>query len=335
MWATACPPYYAALASIRASHQHQHIRIQQFTGYKPQLSWHRAWRQGLPPASSWAAPRQLDSGTLKEKDYTFYWQGKAPDEHRQHGVAFAVKNSLLSMVEPGSNGSERLLTFRLNTTTGPLTFVNVYAPTLNATLETKDQFYENLTSVINSIPNKEQLILLGDFNARVGADNDSWPSCLGKFGVCKMNENGQHLLELCAFHNLCIANSYFQTKPQHKVSCVLQDQAEPKEGTRKQGNPRIDVSKMSQPDLTQKFAEALEKELDAIQTGDSALEKWETLRNTMHRTALATFGKRTTKTHDWFEAKSSVMIPVIEAKRRLGRIQAVTKPEEPSNSQGY
>ncbi|KAL1250639.1 hypothetical protein QQF64_018435 [Cirrhinus molitorella] len=72
---------------------------------------------------------------------------------------------------------------------------------------------------------------------------------------------------------------------------------------------------MSQPDLTQKFTEALEKELDAIQTGDSALEKWETLRNTMHRTALATIRKRTTKTHDWFEAKSSVMIPVIEAKR--------------------
>ncbi|KAL1250638.1 hypothetical protein QQF64_018434 [Cirrhinus molitorella] len=122
------------------------------------------------------------------------------------------------MVEPGSNGSEQLLTFRINSTTGPLTFVNVYAPTLNATLETKDRFYENLTSVINSIPDNEQLILLGDFNARVGADNDSWPSCLGKFGVGKMNENGQRLLELCAFHNLCIANSYFQTKPQHKVS---------------------------------------------------------------------------------------------------------------------
>lgn len=303
--------------------------------------------------------RLADSGILKEKDYTFYWQGKAPDEPRQHGVAFAVKNSLLSMVEPGSNGSERLLTLRLNTTTGPITLVSVYAPTLNATLETKDRFYENLTSVINSIPDKEQLILLGDFNARVGADNDSWPSCLGKFGVGKMNENGQRLLELCAFYNLCIANSYFQIKPQHKVSwqhprskhwhqldlilvrrsainCVLHVRSyhsadcdtdhslvcckirlNPKRfhRSRKQGNPRIDVSKMSQPDLTQKFAEALEKKLDATQTGDSAMEKWETLRNIMHCTALATFGKRTTKTHDWFEAKSSVMIPVIEAKR--------------------
>ncbi|TWW67246.1 hypothetical protein D4764_02G0002870 [Takifugu flavidus] len=33
-----------------------------------------------------------------------------------------------------------------------------------------------------------------------------------------MNENGQRLLELCSYHNLCITNSYFQSKPHHKVS---------------------------------------------------------------------------------------------------------------------
>jgi len=35
----------------------------------------------------------------------------------------------------------------------------------------------------------------------------------------------------------------------------------------------------------------------------------------MHRTALATFGRKTLKSHDWFEAKSAEMIPVVEAKR--------------------
>ena len=47
----------------------------------------------------------------------------------------------------------------------------------------------------------------------------------------------------------------------------------------------------------------------------SATEKWEILRDTMHRTALATFGKKTSKTHDLFDAKSSEMRPVIEAMR--------------------
>ena len=89
---------------------------------------------------------------------------------------------------------------------------------MSATSDTKYEFYENLAAIIRSIPNNEQLILLGDFNARVGADHDTWPSCIGQFGVGKINENGHRLLELCTYHELCIANSYFRTKPQHKLS---------------------------------------------------------------------------------------------------------------------
>ena len=94
----------------------------------------------------------------------------------------------------------------------------MYAPMLSTTLDAKDEFYENLASTIRNITSTKQLVLLGDFNARVGADNDSWPSCLSPFGVGKMNENGQQLLKLCVFHNLCITISFFKTKPQHKVS---------------------------------------------------------------------------------------------------------------------
>ena len=101
------------------------------------------------------------------------------------------KEQLLSMVEPGSGSSEQLLNLCLNTTKGPVTLISVYAPTLSATPDAKDEFYENLASTIRNIPSTEQLVFLGDFNARVGADNDSWTSCLGPFGVGKMNENGQ------------------------------------------------------------------------------------------------------------------------------------------------
>ena len=72
---------------------------------------------------------------------------------------------------------------------------------------------------------------------------------------------------------------------------------------------------MSQPDLIQQFTRTFEKEFGSLQPGDSAAEKWEALRDIMYGTALATFGKRSSKSHDWFEAKSAVMTPVIEAKR--------------------
>ena len=72
---------------------------------------------------------------------------------------------------------------------------------------------------------------------------------------------------------------------------------------------------MAQPDLVEQFSEAFEKVLGPSKPGNSATEKWQALRDSMHSTALATFGKRTSKTNDWFEAKWREMSPVIEAKR--------------------
>ena len=99
------------------------------------------------------------------------------------------------------------------------------------------------------------------------------------------------------------------------VCCKIRMQPNKFHHTKTKGIPRIDVSKMSQPDLTERFAQTFEKEFGSLQPGDSATEKWEVLLDTMYRTALATFGKRSSKSHDWFEAKSAVMIPIIEAKR--------------------
>ena len=99
------------------------------------------------------------------------------------------------------------------------------------------------------------------------------------------------------------------------VCCKIMMQPKKFHLTKTKGIPRIDVSKMSQPDLMEQFAQTFEKELGSLQPGDSATENWEALRDTMYVTALATFGKKSSKSHDWFEAKSTVMTPVVEAKR--------------------
>lgn len=162
--------------------------------------------------------RLADSGSLRESDYTFFWQGLSQDEPRQHGVGFAVRNSLLPTTETPTGGSERFLALRMKTSTGFVNFLSVYAPTLTSSPEAKDQFYEALEETVSQIPRSESLYLLGDFNARVGSDWQAWPTCLGHFGVGKLNENGQRLLELCCHHGLCITNSYFKCKELHKVS---------------------------------------------------------------------------------------------------------------------
>jgi len=162
--------------------------------------------------------RLVESGCLKETDYTFFWHGKKEEEVREYGVGFAVRNSLLDKVQLGDTGTERLLSMRLNTSDGPLNLLCIYAPTLTAPDDIKDSFYNQLETTIKGYQKQEALIILGDFNARVGDDYEAWPNCLGHFGVGKCNDNGQRLLELCSYHELCITNTFFSTKPHHRVS---------------------------------------------------------------------------------------------------------------------
>ena len=59
-------------------------------------------------------------------------------------------------------------------------------------------FYDTLDSTIKSVPSKEELFIMKDFNARVGADFEAWPSVISHHGIGKINENCQRLLELCS-----------------------------------------------------------------------------------------------------------------------------------------
>ena len=133
--------------------------------------------------------------------------GKAYSRMRQYSIGFAVRNSLIATIETPSGGSLRILAL-----------ISAYAPTLASTPEAKDQFYEALQETLTGIPSSEDIYLPGDFNARVGTDWQAWPTCLGHFGVGRVNENKQRLLKVCFHHGLCITNSYFKCKELHKAS---------------------------------------------------------------------------------------------------------------------
>ena len=55
-------------------------------------------------------------------------------------------------------------------------------------VKVKDMFYDDLDSVISAAPRRDKLILLGDFNARVGTDHQTWEGVIE--GVGKCNSNG-------------------------------------------------------------------------------------------------------------------------------------------------
>ena len=162
--------------------------------------------------------RLPSNGSLREQDYTFFWQWKEPKEERLHGIGFALRNSLRSSIEPPFKGTAQILSLRISTSSGPVNILSSYAPTLCSTAEIKDEFYEKLETTIRNISATEHRSMLGEFNARVGADYNSWSHSIGHFGIGKLNENWQRLLELCSYHDLWTINTFFSTKLNHRVS---------------------------------------------------------------------------------------------------------------------
>ena len=60
-------------------------------------------------------------------------------------------------------------------------------------------------------PKKDVLLIIGDWNAKVGSQET--PGVTGKFGLGVWNEAGQRLIKFCQENTLVIANTLFQ---QHK-----------------------------------------------------------------------------------------------------------------------
>ncbi|XP_069768441.1 craniofacial development protein 2-like [Narcine bancroftii] len=82
----------------------------------------------------------------------------------------------------------------------------------------KNKFYTDLRNLIQRTPTADKVVILGDFNARVGKDSETWPGILGKHGVDKCNDNGRLLLELCAEQRLVITNTLFQQRDSLKTT---------------------------------------------------------------------------------------------------------------------
>ena len=122
--------------------------------------------------------RLAGEGSLTESEggYTFFWRGLPSTERRIHGVGFAIRTTLVAQLDETPVGvSERLTKMRLPLCEGrQATLFSCYAPTLLADDADKDSFYEMIDSEIQRVPTSDKLILLGDFNARVGVDSVAW-----------------------------------------------------------------------------------------------------------------------------------------------------------------
>ena len=71
-----------------------------------------------------------------------------------------------------------------------ITVIQAYAPTSNAEEAEVERFYEDLQDFLELTPKKDVLLIIGDWNAKVGSQET--PGVTGKFGLGIRNEAGHN-----------------------------------------------------------------------------------------------------------------------------------------------
>ena len=83
--------------------------------------------------------RLLNSGSLKDNGYTFFWNGMK--RYKRYGVAIAIKNQSNVIIDSIHNSTARIMAIDLTVSGCKVRIVSCYAPVLNAPFTTKQQFY--------------------------------------------------------------------------------------------------------------------------------------------------------------------------------------------------
>ena len=155
--------------------------------------------------------------TTTEEGHKVWYSGD--EEKHQHGVGFIVNKDQVNSVISCRPVNSRIISLRIRAQPLNLTVIQVYAPTSDYQDEEVESFYDELEECIKEAPKKDILIVMGDWNAKVGEDAyDQWAGASGRFGIGETNERGIRLLEFASSHKLTLANTLFPHKTSRKTT---------------------------------------------------------------------------------------------------------------------
>jgi hypothetical protein len=107
-----------------------------------------------------------------------------------------IDKSLKDGVVDVRRQGDRIILVRLVIGDLVLNVISAYAPQVGLSESSKSQFWEDLDSIVSTVPINKKLFIGGDLNGHVGATNVGYERVHGGFGYGSRNEGGGYF-EFC------------------------------------------------------------------------------------------------------------------------------------------
>ena len=147
--------------------------------------------------------------------WKLFYSGADPSMPAQAGVGIFNKPWLSDCVSDWIFLESQVCMPKLKILDRSLCLLQLYAP--NATREYQ-AFVDKVNDALLQVSPTESTVLMGDFNAHVGTDTDTWKGMIKKQKVTGLNENERYLLQLCCSNRLQIMNTFFKHKEIYKYT---------------------------------------------------------------------------------------------------------------------
>ena len=101
-------------------------------------------------------------------------------DRRKNGIGIVVREELAESVLEVKSVSDRLMAMKLEVKGSMLNIVSAYAPQVNNSMDEKNDFWEDLDGLIESISKEERIVLGADLNEHVGEGNIGYEEIMGR-----------------------------------------------------------------------------------------------------------------------------------------------------------
>ncbi|KAH0817300.1 hypothetical protein GEV33_005491 [Tenebrio molitor] len=158
-------------------------------------------------------------GKIDKMNYTLYYAGEK--KQGKNGTAFLVGGGIRNKIMQYEAVDGRISWIRIENKQANITMINAYAPTENSKQEEKTKFYDKLEKVREKVKRNDILMIVGDFNAKIGKEERN-EGVAGKETIHDItNNNGAKICDLAAATNTFIVSTQYRHKREHKITWMI------------------------------------------------------------------------------------------------------------------